>query len=235
MLALAGLDGEYLKVRTDPAAFPDELERLKKGEWSGLNVTMPLKGSAAELADSLSPRAERAGSVNTLVRLDAGVHGESTDITAFDELVNSGRFDERSSILVLGSGGAAAAALSALDTTETTYIAARRPGRAEALSARLGGEMVSWGTGVAGALVINSTPLGMHGETLPGGVLEAASGIIDLPYGGTATPAIEQAREGDLPSADGHEFLLRQAIASFRLWTGVEIDRVHLESRLRNT
>ena len=233
MLDLAGLEGDYLKVEADDRVLEAEVERLRAGEWDGLNITMPLKASAARLADSVSPRAARAGSVNTLSRSNSEIHGESTDATTFHELIHSGRFEDRSSILVLGSGGSAAAALSAVDDDETVYLAARRSSPAETLTARLGGEVVSWGTAVAGALLINSTPIGMRGEELPPGLLDAASGLIDLPYGESVTPAIRLAREMNIDVADGHEFLLRQAIASFRLWTGVDIDHRKLATRLR--
>ena len=37
--------------------------------------------------------------------------------------------------------------------------------------------------GVAGAVVVNATPLGMRGETLPENVVGPASGLVDLAYG----------------------------------------------------
>jgi shikimate dehydrogenase len=233
MLEISGLEGEYTRVRADEQILEAELARMRQGAWHGLNITMPLKAAAARLADSTSPQARRAGSVNTLVPADGAIHGESTDATAIHELLDSGRFDDRTAILVLGSGGAAAAVLSAIDDREPVYVAARRPERAEELTQRLGGANIAWGTAVAGALVVNTTPLGMHGEALPGDVLDAASGLIDLPYRDGETPAIVTARRRDMEAADGHEFLLRQAIASFRLWTGAEVTYPALVHSLR--
>lgn len=233
MLAISGLEGEYTRVRADEQILKAEVARMRQGGWHGLNVTMPLKPAAAGLADSTSPQARRSGSVNTLALVDGAIHGESTDATAVHELLDSGRFDERAAILVLGSGGAAAAVLSALDERELVYVAARRPERAIELTERLGGVNIEWDTAVAGALVINTTPLGMHGESLPGDVLDVASGLIDLPYGESDTPAVTMARQRELEVADGHEFLLRQAIASFRLWTGAEVAYPTLVSAVR--
>lgn len=233
MLDITGLAGEYTRIRANERVLEVEIERMRQGWWNGLNVTMPLKASAARLADSTSTQAARSNSVNTLTHIESGIHGESTDATAFRELIDSGRFDDRTSILVLGSGGAAAASLSALDDQETVYLAARRSVAADELTGRLGGEVVAWGTAVAGALVVNTTPLGMHGETLPPGVLEVASGLIDLPYGDGETPAVVTARRRQTDVADGHEFLLRQAIASFRLWTGLNVEHHELMENLR--
>lgn len=234
MLRLAGLDGEYLRVPADEQVLREAIDGLRRGEWDGLNVTMPLKEPAARLADILTPIAEKSGSVNTLTRSGSQVQGDTTDTAAFQTLIDSGRFVGRSALLVLGAGGSAAAALAALDDNSRTYVASRRTAAAEALVTRLGGAIVSWGTAVAGALVINATPLGMTGEKLPEGVLETASGLIDLPYTSAPTPAIDFADRHGIPRADGHEFLLRQAIDSFHVWTGVRVSYDAVTAALRN-
>ena len=68
--------------------------------------------------------------------------------------------------------------------------------------------------------MVNATPLGMHGEALPPGVVEEAAGLIDLPYGAEPTPAVAAARRLGRPAADGLDVLVAQAALSFRLWTG---------------
>lgn len=235
MLEISRLDGVYERVRADETILAAAVEGLRDGVWDGLNITMPLKGEAARLADSLSSTAARAGSVNTLMRAGGEISGDSTDSSAFSELLVSPRFAERTSVLVLGNGGSAAAALAALGDEPNIHVAARNERAAVALTSRMGGVLVRWGTAVAGALVVNATPLGMRGEDLPDEVLETASGLIDLPYGDQETPAVSKARRLGLPLADGHEFLLRQAMASFALWTGVTVSLETLSERLRNT
>lgn len=235
MLEIAGLEGEYLRIRADESVLAETVAGLRVGDWDGLNVTMPLKGAAAALADTLSGLAARSGSVNTLLRVGGDVAGESTDSVAMQEIVGDGRFADRTSVLVIGTGGSAAAILAALGDEPNLYVTGRRPDAVEALTARLGGLPVAWGSAVAGALVVNATSLGMRGESLPQGLLDVASGLADLPYGDTKTPAIARAETLGIPTADGHEFLLRQAMASFGLWTGVSIDIEALSERLRNT
>jgi shikimate dehydrogenase len=122
---------------------------------------------------------------------------------------------------VLGAGGAAAAVLVGAPE-RALYVAARDPDRARALVESIGvaAEVVSFGSGVAGALVINATPLGMGGEALPGGVVGPASGIIDLAYGYDETATVGIGRAAGLPVMDGVEFLVLQAAASFEWWLG---------------
>lgn len=234
MLGLAGLEGTYVRIRADRDVLSKTVEELRRGEWHGLNVTMPLKEAAAELSDDLGPRTELSRSVNTLLAERGRVAGHSTDATAFRALLESDRFADAGSILLIGAGGSAAAALAAMDGERPVYVGARRRERAERLTAMFGGEVIRWGAAVAGSLVINTTPLGMNGENLPGEILNACSGLIDLPYGGAPTPAIRSAARREIPHVDGQEFLVRQAVESFRLWTGANIDHLELLSAVRN-
>ena len=233
MLAMSGLDGEYLTIRADHSVLTSEVDALRRGDRHGLNVTMPLKGAAAAAADRLSDEAQRAGSVNTLSRQGDQVIGHSTDAQTFASLLADPRFSSAASILLLGAGGSAAAAL-ATGVDRPVYLAARRSAQAARVTSALGGEVIPWGAAVLGALLVNTTPLGMNGEALPREVLRAATGLIDLPYGPSPTPAVARAAEMGIPFADGFEFLVRQATASFRIWTGVEIDHQSLLLRLRN-
>lgn len=235
MLEIADLDGEYLAIEADARKLGEAVTGLREGRWHGLNITMPLKRDAARMADSLTEPAARSGSVNTLSLRGATVHGDTTDSVAFSEILASSRFREATTALILGAGGAAAAALTAIPPRFNVYLAARSVDRAADLAGRLGGEAVPWGTAVAGAIVINTTPLGMGGESLPEGVLEVGSGLVDLPYGPTKTPAVVAAEQRGIPHADGHEFLLRQAIASFASWTGEAIELNALQEALRKT
>jgi shikimate dehydrogenase len=224
MLELSGFEGEYTTITADEDVLATTIADLREGKWHGLNVTMPLKRTAARFADTLSPQARRSGSVNTLLIEKSAVYGDSTDSTTFRELVARPELASCSSVLVLGAGGSASAALAALDTQHHVYVAARRTAQAEELTSHLSGEPIAWGTAVAGALVINTTPIGMRGETLPDGILEVAGGLIDLPYGATATPSVTTADSLDIPWVDGNEFLIRQALASFAMWTGRSVD-----------
>jgi shikimate dehydrogenase len=123
---------------------------------------------------------------------------------------------------VVGAGGPAAALVVGAADREL-YLASRNQGRATSLLARIGVEagVVPFGTGVAGAVVVNATPLGMAGEAIPAPVTGVASGLIDLAYGQEETRAVNWANATGLPVMDGIEFLVLQAAASFEWWTGL--------------
>jgi shikimate dehydrogenase len=222
-LASLGLSGFYEARRTGKDGLFMAVEELRTGALDGINVTMPLKAIAAGAADILTDLARRSGSVNTLRARDGQVEGHSTDAAAMTTVLGDGRFALGAPILILGAGGAAAAVLTAMEG-RSVFIGTRRREAAEELARRTGHEVVAveFGDPVPDAIVVNATPIGMLGEPLPAGVVESASGLVDLAYGRVGTPATAEARDSGLPVVDGIEFLALQAGESFSWWTGLQ-------------
>ncbi len=232
-----GLEGSYVALRVRAPDLDDVLEQVRSGELDGINVTMPHKQSVAARVDDLSEDARRAGSVNTVVRGAGGrLHGHSTDVTALRRLWRQREVPADRPALVLGAGGAAAAACLAAPGP-TLYLSARRDDAGRDLAARIDREVVvvPWHAAVADAVVANATALGMHGESLPERVLSLASGVVDLAYGAETTPAVAWAREHGLPAVDGLEILVAQAGDAIRLWTGQEPPWQDMAEAVRNT
>lgn len=229
-LEMSGLEGEYIAITGGIADLERLIADLAAGGLHGLNVTMPLKLEALGRCGTLTAEAASSSSVNTLRVSDGVVEGHSTDVVAFRRIFQD--LADAGPLLILGGGGSAAAALAAWPGPRA-QVSTRDPAR----SLALGGKQVTsvtWGQGVPGALVVNATPVGMAGETLPLAVLEAAAGLVDLPYGKSQTPAIRYMRSGATPAIDGIRFLATQAAAAFEWWTGVPVDSGRLESVARN-
>lgn len=232
-LAQSGLKGEYRAIRADRAALERAVAELRSGALTGMNVTMPLKAVAVELADVLTPQARASESVNSLREAVGLVEAHSTDAVAFEELFDDERFSG-APLLVLGSGSTARAALAVVDPNRA-QVSARSADKAEELSTKYGlSGSIPWGEAVPGSVIVNATSLGMRGEDLPQAVLTPAAGLIDLPYGARPTAASAGAAARGLPLADGVEFLARQARASFFWWTGEAVDLAGLVEAARN-
>jgi shikimate dehydrogenase len=216
-----GIEGSYVAIRAGSSELSDAVQDLRDGELDGLNITMPLKADAAAMADKLTAEAARSGSVNTLRAREGMVEGMSSDVIASRTALDDPRFTAGTAVLVLGAGGAAAAVLVGA-TNRDLYVAARDESRARALVERLEVDagVIPLGAGVAGALVVNATPLGMRGDSLPEEVTGTATGLIDLAYGDIETLAVAKAKRTGLPVMDGVEFLVLQAAASFEWWLG---------------
>ena len=105
--------GESLSYELLPAE-PDDFETAVRGfaaaGGKGLNVTVPYKEAAFELANELGPEAERARAVNTLsLRSPTRIRGDNTDGIGFlrDLTHNNNLSLAGKRVLVLGAGGAA--------------------------------------------------------------------------------------------------------------------------------
>jgi len=220
-LDAVGIPGSYEAVRVDEAGMAEAVASIRRGTLDGANVTMPHKALALHLVDEASSEARRAGAVNTLVRVEGRVVGHNTDISGVAQAWRWGGLPAAGPVLILGAGGAAAAAVLALQD-HTITVATRRPEAGLALLERLGVVGRARGLDVPGGgmVVVNATPLGMQGEELPSCALDGAVGLFDMAYGATTTPAVRRAKERGIPVVAGEQMLLGQAMASFQLWTG---------------
>ncbi len=224
VLAALGLEGVYSRRRVDERGMTWAASEMRTGELHGANITMPHKGTAARLADRLSSDAARAGSVNTWTLEGRGrLVGHSTDVEAVRRVwIRAGLSTDRP-VLVVGAGGAAAAAMAALEDREL-WCSARRAEAVSALADRIDVPFLplEWGESLPGSVVVNATPLGMRGGELPVRLLEKSVGLFDMAYlsGGEATGAVRWMRERRMPASDGLEMLAAQAEASFEMWTG---------------
>lgn len=233
--AAVGIDATYVFLPTPADAFPTVIERLRSGDLAGVNVTMPHKALAYEAVDARSENAELTGSVNTIVLRDGRLFGTNTDVFGVEHALGLTNVDERVPLLVLGSGGAAAAAVVAAGD-RPVFVSARTEGAGRRLLDRTGstGSVVPWGEGVPRAVVINATPLGMHGETLPEGVLDGCAAFVDMTYGATEAPSVAHVRTRGIPFADGIDMLVGQAFEAFTIFTGLPAPREAIEQAARN-
>ena len=222
-LDFAGIDGVYGARRVDDIGMAQASDELRQGSLSGANVTMPHKRMAAQLADDLLGDAGRMRAANTLWGDDGRLIAASTDPDGVRFAWNYAVLPSDAPILVLGAGGAASAALVAL-SGRALAISARRDEAARGLlsTVRSDATVLPWGTGLSGAVLVNATPIGMGGGVLPGGVVDAAVGMLEMTYGAESKAQQTLAGRG-FPVASGEMMLVGQAVASFRHWTGVEV------------
>lgn len=203
-------------------------------EGLGANVTVPFKEEAFRLADRLTPRAERAGAVNTLKRLDDGhLLGDNTDGAglARDLTVNAGVTLRGARILVLGAGGAVRGVLEPLlaEGPASLVVANRTADKARHLARHFAdlGEIRGGGFDeVDGAfdLIVNGTAASLAGERPPlrASCLRPGHTLCyDMMYAAEPTVFCRWAAEHGARARDGLGMLLEQAAEAFYLWRGV--------------
>lgn len=229
---------------------PEEAEAfLRTGNWDGLNVTIPYKRLAADVADSRSPRVERLGVANTLVRQpDGSIFAENTDVLGFAWLLE--RFAHRTlgqsaaeafgdgEALILGSGGACQAVRAALEDAIGCPVF---------VISRTGDDSYD---GIvehhpSTRLIVNTTPVGMYphcpasplvDETLA--AFTQLRAVIDVVYNPERTGICLAAERLGIPSESGLAMLVAQAHYASELFQGKTLDESlidQIEQRLHTS
>ena len=229
----------YTRLAAGPGEFSRTVRRFAADGGRGLNVTVPHKEAAFELADEIGPKAERAGAVNTLSFGDDGhIRGDNTDGIGFRRDIerNHGLELRGKRLLVLGAGGAARGVLAALSGAGLgeLVVANRTVQRAMDLLASLDAPanfsvcpLPALGDYEPFDVVVNATSLGIHAATLPfpPSCLGADAFAYDLVYGRQGTPFVDWAvRHGAGKAVQGWGMLVEQAAESFAIWRGVRPD-----------
>lgn len=242
--------GQNLSYRLYDIPPGEMLERgrafFDRGGW-GLNVTLPHKIAAVDLATELTDRAAHAGAVNTLARREDGtLLGDNTDGVGLlrDLCDNIGVRLVQRRVLLLGAGGAARGALAPLLARRPAevVVANRTPERAEQLArifARLGpvtGVGMRYISGGAFDLIINTTSAGINGDMvpLPASLIGPRTLCYDMLYGMNGTPFLRwAAQQGCHKLYQGWGMLVEQAAESFYIWRGVRPETAGVLAALR--
>jgi len=241
-----GQDMVYERILGHLDDFAGDVTDFAASGGRGLNVTVPFKEKAFELADHLSDRAQRAGAVNTLLLDNGQIHGENTDgVGLVRDLGCNHSFNFAGSrILLLGAGGASRGVLLPLleEQPAVLVIANRTAGKAHDLAAMAENSKVS-GCGLdelAGRqfdLIVNGTAAGLSGEVppIPEDCLASGGWTYDMMYGAEPTAFVKWGRAHAAGKAlDGLGMLVEQAAESFRLWRGVMPDTEAVIRSLRS-
>jgi len=232
-LEAAGIDGVYVAFTPPADGFAAFARGLAGGAIRGLNVTVPFKEVALDIAARASDRATRAGAANLLVFEPGGeIRADNTDgeglIGALAAQAPGWR-PGAGPVVILGAGGAArgaAAALIAAGAGEVRLVN-RTHDRAEALAAALGPAARALAANDAAfadaALVVNATTLGLGGGAGPAAAFEAMRPdaiAFDMVYRPLRTEFLDRAARAGLRTVDGLAMLIGQAAPSFEALFG---------------
>ena len=254
-LGIYGVDGAYVPLHVPRHAFALALNGLRAACFAGVNVTVPHKEAAFAVAHRLDASALATGAVNLLVFDGDHIEGRNTDVAGLAESLaeSLGAHGLRDRpVAVLGAGGAARAAVLALDELGASEIrvVARNTARAASLAGALGSstaaklKSLAWADWPAAAmdiaLLLNATSAGMRGKPpleLSLDPLPSNAAVCDIVYNPLETELLAMARARGHMVVDGLGMLMHQAIPSFEAFYGVKPEitttlRRHLEEVL---
>ncbi len=195
----------------------------------GYSLTIPHKERAAPLVDSVSREAREIGAINTIVNTGSELIGENTDWRGIVRaLSEKGRSYIGGSAVIVGAGGAAAAAIYALKALglATISVSNRTEARAKELAATHGVGMIQYSaleklSADSLTLFVNATPVGSHlsRETDFGFELTKPLAEVVFDMVTKETPLLQKSKEAGAQIVGGLRMLLHQAADQFQLFS----------------
>ena len=228
------MDAVYLPFLVQPAQLKDFFILADKLPVAGFSVTIPHKQKVMRYLDIIDPLARRIGAVNTVWKKAGKWRGANTDAEAVTVPLSRKLRLAKSSILLVGNGGAArSAAYGLLESGAKVSIVGRNPDRVRSLAKACGAEPLVREQAEARKFdaVVHATPLGMYPHT-EGCFFQnsiPADLVFDMVYNPIETTLTRHAQQQGLTVVSGLQMFVEQAVRQFEIWTGCSAPRTVME------
>ena len=232
-------DGIYESLETKDLV--ERIKYLKRNNYKGFNVTIPLKLPLALFVDEVDPSADIASAINTVViNPDRTMKGYNTDVIGFQKAMPSDFQIDGKVAGILGTGGAAhaaAVALSNMGIKSIRFYTRNIPNSLDLLNymrrvfpnVQFDAFQIEHIRDLSMVdILVNATPIGMLSHsadmtpvektelsTLPEGAL-----VYDIIYNPRKTVLLKLAESLGYRTVSGLEMFIGQAIAAEEIWTG---------------
>ncbi|GGE33626.1 shikimate dehydrogenase [Streptococcus himalayensis] len=233
------VNGAYVAWEIDEKDLAETVQNIKRYDMFGINLSMPYKQAVIPYLDEVTPAARLIGAVNTVVYQEGRLLGYNTDGQGFFRSLPSFSIQGQT-MLILGAGGAGMAIIAeaALRQAKQIVIFTRTASLDRVKKAV---QLIADETGVKISvypledesllqkklletdLLVNSTSLGMDGQSLPLSsslALRKETLVADVIYQPFETPFLGWAKQQGNQTVNGLGMLLYQAASAFELWTG---------------
>jgi 3-dehydroquinate dehydratase / shikimate dehydrogenase len=207
--AFEALNLDFLYVKLPAPDLQDFFRYASATGISGFSVTIPHKTAVIPFLHDLTPEAREIGAVNTVSKRHGKWVGGNTDVHGVRAALESVGFHPKDkTVVILGAGGAAKAAVTAVKGAKKVEVLSR----AEVPNA----------SNHPCDLLINATPIGMFPmvDASPVQGLIPADVVFDMVYNPPITRLLRSARDQGKTVIQGTTMFLAQAARQFEIWTG---------------
>ena len=209
---------------------PDFMKELHN--YDGFNITIPHKQAIIPYLDELSPEAKYIGAVNTVKKVDGKLIGYNTDCMGIEYTLNNHGFAcKGKSVLVLGNGGAALAAIYVLKKLGAAHIYIKGRGK-EVDFCEKTDTLVFTDEYDKIDGIINATPVGTKGKEGEFPVMldcfTALSWCFDMVYNPLVTKMKFFCIEYGVPCAMGVSMFAAQGVYANEIWTDASPQLEHI-------
>jgi len=236
-----GQDVQYDILETPAEDLVDRIKYLKTNGYQGFNVTIPLKVPMSLFLNEIDDYANIAGCVNTVkISENKELFGYNTDIYGFKKAIPSDIDLKGKTAAILGTGGAARAAVVGLSEKgvknidfytrniinshqTVNYVRAQFPNITFNVY-----QIQNMRSLAETDILVNATPIGMKGyiadqmalELKDFDTLKPTAPVYDIVYNPTKTVLLKEAEKRGFRTIGGLDMLIYQAERAIEIWTG---------------
>ena len=219
------IDAIYDKKLLKEEELENIIDKVKKEEINGINVTLPFKKLVIPYLDKITPDAEKSQSVNTIYKENDKVIGHNTDIAGFELGLRHFKYDvKEKKVFILGSGGVVSSIILALKKMGVSKIilSNRTKKKAEDLKMIFDDlEIIDWGDTPKFDMIINATSIGLKNEdgiNLDYSNIGSDKFFYDVIYNPRETIFLKRAKLFGNNTENGKMMFIYQAHQAFTIW-----------------
>jgi len=220
---------EYKKLKTTKSLIKQILNRVRKREIEGINVTIPFKNSVIKHLDVLKGDALKTSSVNTVYLNKKKLIGDNTDVYGFSSGVLRKIKTRIKTAGIIGAGGVTSSIILALiqKGVKKIYITNRTFSKLKVFKKKFKKVIypIKWNDRYnvfeEVQILINVTSLGMLGQKdlkFDFSIFDKKINVVDIVYNPENTRFLKDARRKGHKTFTGLDMFIYQAQKAFYIW-----------------
>lgn len=203
------------------------IDKLRKNEVSGFNVTIPYKQEIIKYLDEMSENAKKIGAINTVYIKNNKIIGDNTDYYGFLKTVEKMNLNlKNKTVAILGTGGSAKAVIQVIKNLKgNIVVVSRNPDISDEYFKNF--TLIDYEKlkSLSGELIVNCTPLGgknqPNSSPIDENTASSWNSAIDLNYNPEISVFLSYF--SDKPHSNGLYMLIAQGVQSEIIWQNKNI------------
>jgi shikimate dehydrogenase len=220
---------QYKKLETTQGSIKKILNKVRKREIEGINVTIPFKNSVIKHLDVLKGDALKTSSVNTVYLNKKKLVGDNTDVYGFDAGVLRKVKTKIKTAGIIGAGGVTSSIILALiqKGVKKIYITNRTFSKVKIFKKKFKKSIypIKWDDRYKlfgdVQILINVSSLGMLGQKdlkFDFSIFHKKINVVDIVYNPENTRFLKDARKNSHKTFTGLDMFIHQAQKAFYIW-----------------
>ena len=223
------INAEYKKLKIDQKQIKKILDKIRKKQIEGINVTIPFKNSVIKYLDILEGDAKKTSSVNTIYLRKQKLIGDNTDVYGFAFGILKKIKSKIKAAGIIGAGGVTSSIIIALikKGVRKIYITNRTFSKLKVFKKKFRGIIfpVRWNEHLKVfrevQILINVSSLGMQGQKdlkFDFSTFNKKINVVDIVYNPENTKFLSDARRYGHKVFSGLDMFVYQAQKAFYIW-----------------